>query len=95
MLYRLDWAILWNDYLTRDVWLIIALEDTDVVPFAGELQSCCQAAEACSNDENVDASAWICADWCELHCFIFGDGAEDSALCFARMRVDPDKAIRI
>ena len=62
--------------------------------FAGELQSCSQAAEACSDDENVDASAWICADRGEIHCFVVGDGAEDSTLCFIRMRVDPDKTIR-
>jgi hypothetical protein len=64
------------------------------VSFASELQSCCQATEACSDEENVDASAWVCADWREVHCFIFGNGAEDSTLCFARMRIDPDKAIR-
>ena len=62
--------------------------------FAGELQSCCQAAKACSDDEDVDAGAWVCADWCEFHCFIFGDFAEGSTLCCIRMRVDPDKAIR-
>lgn len=63
--------------------------------FAGELQSCCQAAETCSDDKNVDASAWVCADRCKFHCFIFGDCAEDSTLCFIGMRVDPDETIRV
>lgn len=62
--------------------------------FAGELQSCCQAAKACSDDEDVDAGAWVCANWCKFHCFIIGDVAQGSTLCCVRMRVDPDKAIR-
>lgn len=61
--------------------------------FAGELQSCCQTAKACSDNENIDASAWVCADWCEFHCFVFGDFAEDSTL-YIGMRVDSDQTIR-
>lgn len=57
-------------------------------------QCCCQSAKTCPDDENVDACTRICADWCELHCFIFGDRAEDSAVSTigAGVRIDPDQA---
>lgn len=90
---RWEWADWLTSRLTRDVRPVVALEDADVVSFAGELQSCRQTTEACPDNENVDASAWVCADWCEFHCFISGDFAEDSTLCCIRMRVDSDKTI--
>jgi hypothetical protein len=60
------------------------------VPFASELQRCCQSAKACPDDKNDDACAWVCADWCELHRFIFGDRTQDSACRTGRVRIDSD-----